>query len=133
MRNLASFRLETGLVLVQDWCTRCAKRTRGSENHFGRTRWYHEVTSLKWKLVLVLLDIVLILTQDRSTVCIERTIGSEIIFDAPKEHLGDVGHLNLASFHLETVLVSVHDRCMVCSRHTIGLEIILDALDGTTR
>ena len=31
MRNLASFRLETVLVLVQDRCTRCAKRTRGSK------------------------------------------------------------------------------------------------------
>ena len=31
MRNLASFRLETVLVLVQDRCTRCAKRTRSSE------------------------------------------------------------------------------------------------------
>ena len=31
MWNLASSRLETMLVLVQDWCTLCAKRTRGSE------------------------------------------------------------------------------------------------------
>jgi len=31
MWNLASFRLETVLVLVQDRCTICAKRTRGSE------------------------------------------------------------------------------------------------------
>jgi hypothetical protein len=38
---------------------------------------------LKWKLVLVLLEIVLILTQDRCTVCIERTIASKIILDAP--------------------------------------------------
>ena len=31
MWNLASFRLEIVLVLVEDRCTRCAKRTRGSE------------------------------------------------------------------------------------------------------
>ena len=31
MLNLASFHLETVLVLVQDRCTLCAKRTRGSE------------------------------------------------------------------------------------------------------
>ena len=31
MWNLASFRLETVLVLVQDICTLCAKRTSGSE------------------------------------------------------------------------------------------------------
>ena len=48
---------------------------------------------LKWKLVLVSLEIVLILTQDGCTVCVERTIGSEIFFDAPEELLGDVGHL----------------------------------------
>ena len=52
-------------------------------NYFGRTQWYHYVTRLKWKLVLVLLDIVLILMQDRSTVCVERTVGSEIILDTP--------------------------------------------------
>ena len=51
------------------------------------------MTRLKWKLVLVRLEIVLILTQDRCMVCVERTIGSEIVFDAPEEHLGDVGHL----------------------------------------
>jgi hypothetical protein len=36
---------------------------------------------LKWKLVLVLLEIVLILMQFRCTVCIERTIGLEINLD----------------------------------------------------
>ena len=41
------------------------------------------MTRLKWKLVLVLSNIVLILTQDRCTVCVERTVGSEIVFDAP--------------------------------------------------
>ena len=38
---------------------------------------------LKWKLVLVHLEIVLTLTQDRCTVCAERTIGLEIVLDAP--------------------------------------------------
>jgi len=38
---------------------------------------------LKWKLVLVLSDMVLILTQDRCTVCVECTIGLEIVLDAP--------------------------------------------------
>ena len=37
---------------------------------------------LKWKLVLVRLEIVLILMQDRCTVWVERTIGSKIILDA---------------------------------------------------
>jgi hypothetical protein len=41
------------------------------------------VTRLKWKLVLVHLEIVLILTQDRCIVYAERNIGLEIILDAP--------------------------------------------------
>jgi hypothetical protein len=48
---------------------------------------------LKWKLVLVCLEIVLILTQDRYIVCTERTIGLEIVLDAPYELLGDMCHL----------------------------------------
>jgi hypothetical protein len=44
------------------------------------------VTRLKWKLILVYLEIVLILTQDRCTVCTERTIVLEkIVLDAPDE------------------------------------------------
>ena len=41
------------------------------------------VTRLKWKLVLVRLEIVLILTHVRCTVCVKRTIGLKIVFDAP--------------------------------------------------
>jgi hypothetical protein len=47
---------------------------------------------LKWKLVLVHLEIVLILTQDRRMVCAECTIGSKFIWMHPVELLGDVGH-----------------------------------------
>jgi hypothetical protein len=51
-------------------------------NHFERTRWNSYVMRLKWKFVLVRLEIVLILTQDRCTVWAERTIGSGIVLDA---------------------------------------------------
>jgi hypothetical protein len=51
-------------------------------NHFGHTRWYYKVKRLKWKLVLVCLEIVLILTRERCTVCDESTIGSKILLDA---------------------------------------------------
>ena len=47
-------------------------------NHFGCTRWYSDVTWVKWILVSIHLEIVLVSTQDRSTVCAERTIGSKI-------------------------------------------------------
>ena len=50
-------------------------------NHFGRTRWYHLVMRLKWKLVSSFRT-ELILTQDRCMVCVEHTIGWEIVLDA---------------------------------------------------
>jgi hypothetical protein len=53
------------------------------KNYYGCTRWYSKVAGLKWKLVLVHLEIVVILTQDRCTVCAERTISMEIILDTP--------------------------------------------------
>ena len=52
-------------------------------NRFGHTQWYFKVTSLKWKLDSVYLEIVLILTQDRCMDCVKHTIGSEIVSDAP--------------------------------------------------
>jgi hypothetical protein len=51
------------------------------------------VTRLKWKLVLVYLEIVLILMQDRCTVCAEHTIVTEIVMDTPDENPSDVGHV----------------------------------------
>jgi hypothetical protein len=44
---------------------------------------------LKWKLVLVHLEIVLILTQNRCTFYAECTIGSKFVLDAPEVLLGD--------------------------------------------
>jgi hypothetical protein len=46
---------------------------------------------VKWKLVLVHLEIVLVSVQDTCTVCIERTIGTEIILMHPMVLLCDVG------------------------------------------
>ena len=51
--------------------------------HFRRTRRYHYVTRLEWKLVSVRLEIVLILMQHKCTVCVEHTVCSEIILDGP--------------------------------------------------
>ena len=39
------------------------------------------MTRLKWKLVLVRLEIVLVLVQDRCTVYARRTMGSKIVLD----------------------------------------------------
>ena len=47
------------------------------------------------------------------------------------ELLGDVGHVESRSVHLEMVFVLVQDRCTVCAKRTIGSDIVLDAPDGT--
>ena len=60
---------------------------------FRCTRWYPDVTWVKWILVSVHLEIVLDLTQDRSTVGAERTIGSEISLVHPMLLLRDVGEV----------------------------------------
>jgi hypothetical protein len=39
--------LGDSVSLRQDRCTVCAKRTIGSENHFGRTRWYSQGLSFR--------------------------------------------------------------------------------------
>jgi hypothetical protein len=54
----------------------------GHGNRFGHTRWYSYVTSVKWKLVSICLDIVLVSMQYRNTVSAECTIALEIILDA---------------------------------------------------
>jgi hypothetical protein len=47
------------------------------------------VTTLKWKLVSVRLEIVLILRHDRCTVCAKRTIGSKLLLMPLMILLGD--------------------------------------------
>ena len=49
------------------------------------------------------------------------------------EQLGDVGHVELRSVHLEMVLVLLQDWCMVCAKRTIGADIVWDAPDGPPR
>jgi hypothetical protein len=48
---------------------------------------------LKWKLILVHLEIVLSLMQDRYTVCTEHTIGLETLSEHPMELLDDVARV----------------------------------------
>ena len=64
--------------------------------------------------------------------CAKRNIGSDIILDAPDGTVGDVGHVESRSIHLEMVLVLMYDSCTVCAKRTIGSDIVLDAPDGTT-
>jgi hypothetical protein len=68
---------------------------------------------LKWKLVLVRLEIVLILTQDRSTVSLNVQLAQKTFWTHPTEILGDVGHVESCSVHVEIVLVSMQDSCTV--------------------
>ena len=83
MSNHVSVHLEMVLVSVQDRFMVCAKRTIGSENHFGCTRWDSEVTWVMWDLTCFSLETVLGSVQDMSTVCAKRTIGSETIIYTP--------------------------------------------------
>jgi hypothetical protein len=82
MWNLVSVCSMTVSVLEQDTCTVCAKHTKG-RNHFACIRWYSKLTKLKWKLILVHLEIVINLTQDRCMVCAKCIIGTEIVLDTP--------------------------------------------------
>ena len=60
-------------------------------SRFGCTRWNSKVVWVKWKLILLCLEIVLILAQNMCTVCAECTMGMEIILAVPDGTLGDVG------------------------------------------
>jgi hypothetical protein len=48
---------------------------------------------VKWKLVLVHLDILLFSAQDRWTVCVEQTIGLKSFLSHPMALLGDMGQV----------------------------------------
>ena len=48
---------------------------------------------LKWKLILVRLEIVLILTQDRARFALNVPSAQKSFWTPPKELLGDVGHV----------------------------------------
>ena len=82
MWNLASFRLETVLVSVQDRCVVCARRTIGREIILdapdGPPR-----TWVMWNLSSFCLETVLVSVQDRCMVCARLTIGLEIVLDTP--------------------------------------------------
>ena len=84
--KVVSFCLEIVLILTQDRCTVCAKRTIGSEINCTHLMellgdvGHAESRSVRLEMVLVLL---LVLVQDRCTVCAKHTIGSKIILDAP--------------------------------------------------
>jgi hypothetical protein len=78
-------------------------------NRFGCTRWYSKVTRLKWKLILVRLEIVLIMTHNRWTICAEHTMESEIFLTHTMELLGDVGNV-------ESRFGPFRDSVSVCGR-----------------
>jgi hypothetical protein len=65
----------------------------GHGNRFGHTRWYSYLTCVKWKLVLVRLEIVLVSAQDRCMVCTECTTTWKSFWAHLIELLGDVGQV----------------------------------------
>ena len=63
------------------------------------------MTRHKWKLVLVLLNIVLISTPDRCRFASSVPSGQKLFWTHPKELLGDVGHVESRSVRFEMELV----------------------------
>ena len=76
--KLVLVRLEIVLILTQDRCTVCAKRTTGSDMF-----WTHTMELLGDEGHVesrpVRMEMVLVLVQDSCTVCAKRTIGSDIV------------------------------------------------------
>jgi hypothetical protein len=67
----------------------------GLGNRFGHTRWYSNLTYVKWKLVSIRLDIVLVSAQDMCTVCAECTTAQKSVWAHPMVLLGDVGQVKV--------------------------------------
>ena len=81
------------------------------------------MTWIKWKLVLVCLEIVLISAQDRCMVCTECNTGVEIALRTPGWYSRVMYvKLKLVLVCLEIVLISAQDRCTVWAECTMGLE-----------
>ena len=62
-------------------------------SHFGCTRWNSKATWVKWKLILLHLEIVLTSMQHRCMVCAKRTIGQKSVWMDLMVLLGDVGEV----------------------------------------
>ena len=89
---------------------------------------------VKWKLILVCLEIVLTSTQDSCTVCAQMHRRLINHFGCTRWY-SDVTWVkwSLISVLLVIVLTSTQDRCTVCTKRTIGSKISLNAPDGTPR
>jgi hypothetical protein len=67
---------------------------------------------VKWKLILVRLEIVLISTQDWCTICAELAIGSKIILGTPDGILGAKGHVEARFGPFGDSVNLAQDSCM---------------------
>jgi hypothetical protein len=72
--NLVSVYLEMVFVLVQDWCTICAKTYDRLGNHFVRMELLGDATDVEPRFGLFRDGVTA--EQDRYTVCVKRTVGS---------------------------------------------------------
>ena len=82
-------------------------------SRFGFTQCNSKVTWVKWKLILLRLEIVLILVQDRCTVSLNVPWAWKSYWPYPMALLGTLVKGRLVSVRLEIVLVSTQDRCTV--------------------
>ena len=81
------------LILTQDRCTVCAKRTIGSENRFGRTRRNSYVMWVMSNIVSIHLETVLVSLQDRCMVCAKHTKAPKLFWTHQMVLLGDEAHV----------------------------------------
>jgi hypothetical protein len=88
---------------------------------------------VKWKLVLVSLEIVLVSAQDWCIVCAKCGTGMETILTHPMVLQGDLVQVKLVSLRLGIVFISMQDSWTVCAECTMGMETILGTLNGTHR
>ena len=88
---------------------------------------------LKWKLVLVYLEIVLILTQDSCKFAPNVPWARKSFWTHPMEFLGDMGHMESHFPFGDNVSVKCNIGIGYRVKRTIGSEIFLNAPDGTSR
>jgi hypothetical protein len=133
MWKLDSVCLDIFLILMQNSCTVCVERTRGSViilYALDRTIRWHGSCGISFRSVW--------------RYCYYRCkIGAWFARNVTQAHksfwmllmvlLGDVAQVEARCSPSEIVLIMKKHRCMVCAERTIASEVVLDAPDGTPR
>jgi hypothetical protein len=104
------------------WVHGLRRTYHGHGNHFWHTRWYSEVTWVKWKLILLYLE--------------NRKIGAHFAKNLPRAWKSVWAHILVLLGNVCQVgacFSPFGDRCTVCAECTIGFGIIFGTPNGTLR